>query len=468
MFNISKKDVIWGYFAQFFSIASGIIILPLVLRLLTPEEIGMNYLMITVGALASLFDFGFAPQIARNITYIFSGSQELKSEGITDEITPSSVSYSLLANMIFTVRYLYRRLSVIVLIFMISIGTYYIYNITEGFSTVKNSLVIWLVYSVSIFFNIYYSYYTSLLTGKGQVTESRKAVVYSKITLIMLTILLLSLGIGLLGVAVANLIASFVNRIISYNFFFTPEINAKINAFKYNRQEINKLFKIIWFNSKKVGLINVAGSSLGYLTIFIVGLFMSLKEVASYGLMVQLSNVLSIVSITLFTTYLPKMSYLYLNKEYRNLTEQISVTVLSFYIIFLAGMVFFYFFGNESLNVIQSKTELPPKWIVLLFLFFMLIEKNQSLFSQILLFENRVPFMGAALITGFISIILVFTTLYLDLGFLGIVLAQGLPTLFYSAWKWPLVVFRKLNISYQDIIGMGFSGIAESFQNKKS
>lgn len=38
----------------------------------------MNYLMLTVGSLVSLFDFGFAPQFGRNITYVFAGAQAHK------------------------------------------------------------------------------------------------------------------------------------------------------------------------------------------------------------------------------------------------------------------------------------------------------------------------------------------------------------------------------------------------------
>jgi len=69
--ELSRKDIVWGYIAQFFSIAAGVIMLPLVLRMLKPNEIGMNYLMLTIGSMVSLFDFGFAPQFGRNITYVF-------------------------------------------------------------------------------------------------------------------------------------------------------------------------------------------------------------------------------------------------------------------------------------------------------------------------------------------------------------------------------------------------------------
>ena len=51
--KITKKDVMWGYIGQFFQIGSGIITLPLVLRLLTPDEVGMNYLMLTISTMVA-------------------------------------------------------------------------------------------------------------------------------------------------------------------------------------------------------------------------------------------------------------------------------------------------------------------------------------------------------------------------------------------------------------------------------
>ena len=58
--EITKKDILWGYVGQFFMIGSGLFTLPVILRMLTSEEIGMNYLMLTVSTMVSLLDFGFA------------------------------------------------------------------------------------------------------------------------------------------------------------------------------------------------------------------------------------------------------------------------------------------------------------------------------------------------------------------------------------------------------------------------
>lgn len=57
--EITKKDVTWSYVAKLFQIGSGLVTLPLILRLLTTEEVGMNYLMLTVSSIVGLMDFGF-------------------------------------------------------------------------------------------------------------------------------------------------------------------------------------------------------------------------------------------------------------------------------------------------------------------------------------------------------------------------------------------------------------------------
>ena len=159
--NISKKDILWSYFAQFFTIASGLITLPFILRMLSAEEIGMNYLMLTIGSLVSLFDFGFTPQFGRNITYVFSGVQSLKKEGVAQIDSDKKINYHLLAVMISTAKTIYRILSIGVLAIMLTFGTWYIYHVTDGFSTVNNSFFIWTIYSISTFFNLYFSFFSS-------------------------------------------------------------------------------------------------------------------------------------------------------------------------------------------------------------------------------------------------------------------------------------------------------------------
>ena len=117
--NISKSDVVWSYIAQFFRIGTGVLTLPLILHMLSTEEIAMNYLMMTIGTMVAMIDFGFAPQFGRNITYVFSGAQQLEKEGLNTDVG-NSINYHLLQCLIEVAKKVYGCMSIIVLILLLT------------------------------------------------------------------------------------------------------------------------------------------------------------------------------------------------------------------------------------------------------------------------------------------------------------------------------------------------------------
>lgn len=459
--SLSKKDIIWGYFAQFFSMASGILVLPLILRLLTPEEIGMNYLMLTVGSMVSLFDFGFAPQFGRNISYIFSGTQVLLKEGVElNEGEKKNVNYRLLATMINTAKYIYQILSFIVLFFMLTFGTLYIYKVTNGFSNVHNSLIIWVVYSVSTFFNVYYTYYSSLLSGQGKIMETKKAMVYSKITYIVLVLILLFSGVGLLGVCIANFISPFVNRYLSHNYFFTKELKNKIDTFSISKKEELELFSIIWHNSKKLGVVFIGSYAITKFGMFLSGLFLPLSDVSSYGLMMQLVGIILTISGTLFSVFAPKLSALKVTNNKPELLKSFSFSMGISYLLFILGSIFLLFIVPTILTHIKSNTVLPATSIVLLYLIVMMLESNHSFFATIIVIGNSVPFMWISLITGgLIAIGSYFSLAFTSMGLLGLVLVQGIVQLAYNNWKWPYIVCKEFDINFFEFLCLSMTEV---------
>lgn len=458
--SISKKDIYWGYGAQFFSIASGVLVLPLILHLLSPEEIGMNYLMLTVGSLVSLFDFGFGPQFGRNITYIFSGAQELRKEGIDNELGEKQINYRLLATMIHTVRYVYRRLSLVVLLTMLSFGTLYIYKVTQGFTNVNNSLFIWIVYSISTFFNIYYTYYASLLIGKGMIMESKKAMVYSKIVYIIINVFLLLLGVGLLSIAIANLLAPFIERFISHYYFFTKELKSKIDLYTITKQEKLDLFNIVWHNARKLGLVFIGSYAITRFAMFLGGLYLSLSDIASYGLMVQLVGIISGIASTLFMINNPRFADLNIKGNMNDLKKEFAFAMGIFYLLFVIGSAFLVLAVPELLILIKAKAILPISSILILYLIIMLLETNHSFFATMIVITNTVPFMWVSLITGgFIALGSYLSLSLTNYGILGLVLVQGLVQLSYNNWKWPSIIFNKYNLSLFAFLGLASSEI---------
>lgn len=245
--DISKGDIIWSYVSQFFNIASGLITLPLILHLLSTEEIAMNYLMLTVTTLVTLMDFGFTPQISRQVSYVYSGATKLLKEGIVEGST-GTVNYQLLACLLSVTRRTFRIISAIVLVLLMTLGTWYMYFVTEGFSNVDNSFAIWLVFCTSSFFSIYFKYYDSLLVGRGLVKESKQCILASKVLQIVLVYVLLLASVGLMGVCIANLISPFLGRYLAHHFFMIMVLfqNYMVKPFQMNlKVKFSKLYGIM-------------------------------------------------------------------------------------------------------------------------------------------------------------------------------------------------------------------------------
>lgn len=454
--NISKRDVIWGYIATFFQMASGLVTLPFILHFLSKEEVGLNYILLTVGAMVSLFDFGFTPQFSRNFSYIFSGAKDLAKEGLQEEVGEET-DYRLLNILIDVAKRVYSRISLIVLVLMISAGTIYISHVTEGFSLVRHSMAIWVIYSLSTFFNLYYTYYSSLLVGKGLVMESKKAMIASRLTYIILVVGFIYAGLGLLGVALANLISPFVLRFMAYRYFYNPEMKERLAGYKSSQEEISHYFGIIWYNARKIGLVMVGSYGINRFGLFLAGLFLSLEEVGSYGLMTQLVNVTVSLAANYYYVSEPQFALYKVRGEKENLLRRFALTANVFYVVFIIGTLFLIFCCPPLLELIKSQSVLPGWPVLLAYSVVILLEQNHSLFAGIIVVGNEVPYVKPALLSGLaIAVLSFFSLRFTNWGIMGLVLVQGVCQLAYNNWKWPLVVCHDFNISFPEFLYIGF------------
>lgn len=460
--EITKKDVTWSYVAKLFQIGSGLVTLPLILRLLTKEEVGMNYLMLTVSSIVGLMDFGFSPQFGRNFTYVNSGARRLCREGVEEE-RGGSIDWHLLSVLISTARFVYRRLSVLALIVMLTFGTGYIWYLTEGFTNVNNSLYIWILYSFSTYFNIYFSYYSSLLTGSGMIRESSQAAILSKSAYLVLCTLFLLLGWGLFAVVAANFIAPFVQRYVSYRAYFKPELKARLAEQTVTRKDIRETFSVIWFNAKKLGINFIGAYAVNKMGMFIIGFFLPLATIGSYGLLTQLTTIVTGIANTMFVTYLPKVSNCRVTGDRPMLKRTISFSMVVGQIIMLAGALGIIFVAPYLLELIKSQTMLPSRLICVLYLVIVALELNHSEFASVISTENKIPYVVPSLVSGGVIVLLTFIALkFTTLGLLGVVLVQGIVQAAYNNWRWPLWVFRELDMSISEFYGTGFDSIIKT------
>lgn len=458
--NITKRDIAWNYISKFFQIGTGLITLPLILHFLTAEEIGMNYLMLTVSSIVALLDFGFGPQFGRNFSYINSGAQALLKEGVLEN-QKGEINYHLLSVLLKTARFVYVRLSLIALFVMLSFGSIYIYYVTKGFSNVNGALPIWLLFSISTFFNIYYSYYNSLLTGSGMIEESAIATILSKVTYIVICVIFILLNFGLYSVALANLISPFVQRYYSYRVYYTSDLKLKLTS-KIPYKEIKETFDVIWYNAKKLGINFIGSYAINKFGFFLIGLYLPLTDVGAYGLLMQLANLLLGISMTMFITYEPKFANYRIIGQLNSLKKLISLTTMCYFIVMLMGSLSVIYIAPLVLDLIHSNTHLPHLEICVLYLLVISLEGNHSIFASLIVSKNEVPFVSAALISGSIIALLTFLVLqYTDWNLLGVVLAQGIVQICYNNWKWPLWIFKDVNFSMKEYFRLCYEIIME-------
>ncbi|XNJ81439.1 O-unit flippase-like protein [Vibrio cyclitrophicus] len=329
--SASKKDVIWGYLAQFLNIGSGIIIIPVAIKYLTTEELGLWYLFIAIAGLAQLLEFGFQPTISRMISYVYSGAKYLLPTGIPE--MGKDINYQLLYDLISASKKIYRYISITTAVFLLTIGTYYL-NTFQEFEV--NQLIAWVVFSSSTIINFYFSYLNGIIIGKGEQLVLYRIVSFSKLLMLMVSVPLLVLNYGLMSMAIGTFVSLLITRLLLYK-----QLNDKQKLDVNRLSLIDKVslsqVKIVWKAAWKLGLTSLGAFLILRANQFIASSYLGLQVAASYGLTIQIISVLSSVSAMYFTLNLPRINALQSLKDRVKIKPLVKKTFVVVYLLYFLG-----------------------------------------------------------------------------------------------------------------------------------
>jgi hypothetical protein len=87
--------VVWSWAFNFLRLATGLVLLPLLLYKLSSEELGMCFVLLSLVALAPVVAFGFSPTIVRFVSYAMGGAETIHAQGFAKAET-SGPNYRLL------------------------------------------------------------------------------------------------------------------------------------------------------------------------------------------------------------------------------------------------------------------------------------------------------------------------------------------------------------------------------------
>jgi O-antigen/teichoic acid export membrane protein len=450
MININNKDLFWNYTATVLKIGSSVLLMPLILNKMSSQSVGIWNIFISISFFLTLVDFGFNASFTRNLTYIFSGANELFSNGYSTIIEQKKINYNLLSEMIITMRGFYFKLAIIVLLFLSIFGTFYILFILRTYQgNIDLILISWFLFIIVNTYNLYTLYYESLLLGSGLIKQSKQLIIIGQASYLLIAGILILFDFDLLSIVIGQFISVLIVRILSKRLFFTKNMKALIQ--KTSKIDERALLKLIMPNAIKIGLTSFGGFLVQRSAIIIGSLFLSLEEIGSYGVTLQIINLMATLSLIYQSTFLTKINQLRIIGDIKQLKEIHIKSKLIYFITFIFGSLAIYFIAPWLLILLKSKTYLVNETILIMMFLIAFIENNIIMSSNIILSRNVVPFYKASLISGFLIVIFLFLFFqYTHYGILNLVIVPLIIDLFYQGWKWPIAVVKDLNITLQD------------------
>jgi O-antigen/teichoic acid export membrane protein len=456
--NIQRRDIVWGYCAQVLNIAGGMILLPVLVRCLSPQELGLWFVFLALASITQLLDFGILPTLSRNSAYIYAGAQELHKTGLNTEINiEGHLNVKLLADLLATARRIYRWVSLIAAAILLFCGTAYIHSLTPKGSSSVSILAGWFMFATGYIINFYYSYYNAFLQGRGDITQSNKVVTTSRSILIIVGGLLVLSGWGLIGLGVASLVSCVFSRILAHHYFYSNSREETL-ILKKKKGNPQRLASTLKTNTWRLGLVYLGSFLIIRANQLIASSFLGLSIAASYGLTMQIALTLSGVACTLSNIQLPSINALQIRNHRDKLIRVFGSALISAWVIYCTGSLPLILFGDAILSAIGSRTELLPTPMLVVFLAIGVLEMNHSIFATYLTSLNQIPFVYSALLSGLVimgsSLILVNVT---DLGLWSLIISQGAVQSVYNNWKWPYEALKHLRCNLIDLLKGGIN-----------
>lgn len=442
MSNLKKRDLSWAYVSQVLYSGLNIFILPVVIHKLGSAELGLWYTFTAVGAIVTMLDFGFLSTILRNLTYAWNGATDLQKEGIVKNRKNESHNYDLFANVLKTTQLIYLGMAILALIIMMSVGTIYIRDVANAELSQGQFLSAWIIYAISIAFNIFFSYWTPVLRSVGGIKQSYQIMVISKVIQLIFSLTGLMLGYGLLAIAIAYFFSQASTRILScIAFKHIKDVNDNyeiITKSKVDFKKIKELLIVVWPNAYKQGVIAIAKFLSSKAAILLCSSFLGLTVSSQLGLSGQLFGIFITVSNVMLNAYSPTIGAYYVSGDKKKLYDTFTL-LYGFQILFLLlSTICLLVWGDDILYLLHSNTELLAITPLALLFLTDCIKNSFEVVCSYIALGNKIPMYRARIISSIATVLSQYLLLKFvpSLGIWGILIPSFLIIVAYNGWRW--------------------------------
>lgn len=424
---------------------SGLILLPILIRFLSPDELGLWYTLTAISNLTTLFEFGFNPTFARNIVYCLSGVHNLKSKDLSER--SEEVDWHLTAAVIKTCKVIYAAISLIAILAVGTVGTAYISAVTDGL-TGNRHWVAWGIFVVSMFINLFYLWTLTVLRGCGDIAGENRAKTFSRVIQLIVTLVLCAAGTGIIGAAIGYLSSGLSLRIFSWG-----EVRKHRDVYRYGLHhsetvswtEIKDVLQSVSGLTAKDGIVELSLFLATQSTSLLCSYYLGLTASGTYSVQLQLANAVSSFSAVYVSSCYPTYQSAYARKALSEMRAVVEKGFVAYWICAAIGVLGVGLFVFPLLTIIKPDTQLDLLLYLAMALYSCIVQQT-TCFCALIAATNRIPYYIAYPISSVTGVVLS-AALISAFGAWGLVVGQAAAQVVYNVWKWPRFVLKELGLT---------------------
>lgn len=451
--RLNQSAVLWSWVFNFFRLASGVLLLPLLLHKLSEPDLGMYYVFLGLVTLVPMLDHAFSFNIARFAGYALGGARELQPQGMADGEADAKPNYLLIWELLLTTRALYFRISVGLMVVLAGIGWLIVRGRVGETSDVTMTWVAGGATVLAAGAEIYSAWWNSFLRGLDQVRDAARIATVAYGAKLLMSCGLLLAGLGLCSVPAAAVLAALIQRTFSRRrcLELLPAAARPEGAVRYS-----ELLRKIWPNSWRVGLQLISGYLAFNGASVLCLTFIGLSASAQLGLTWQILMMAQGVAAVWTQVAWPRVAQFRVQGDSEAIKTLMRPRLIKQLLSYVVLAVPFVAIGQSAVDLLGSEKQLLPfVWLAVMSAN-VFLEMHFSFWTALLATENHVPSLWSTVVTnlcgvGLAAVLLFVTTLGVGALVIGPLVAGSL----FNYWYWPARGARNIRSTW---LGMMFAG----------
>lgn len=449
--RLPESAVAWSWMFNGLRLASGLLLLPLLLKVLNPAELGLYYVFLQLATVVFLADFGFSLSVERGLAYALSGAKALTGQGMGSGVTGVGANEVLLRSVVRSAGMIYRGLAVAVVVFLAVVGTWVV---GMGVGEVRDpggAWVAWGVLVVATGLEVYSLYWVAVLRGLNEVSCGARWLTWAYGIKLGLGAGLLASGAGLLSVPLAGLAAGVVLR-----WGAGRAVRRRVpDPGRVEAGEVRRILAAIWPNSWRLGMQTAAVFLVTnvYSVICLATEGLGPQAYAEYGLSAQVMTLSAGIAGVWTSVKWPLVAQWRVRGEREAIRRLLAPRYRRQMLTFggLAGMAILA--GPGLLEMLSHDKKLLPVGLLVLMALNGWGELNFSFWTTLISTENRIPSAGPLVATQVgVALVAAGWVGWGGGGLEALVVAPLVLGGMFNYWWWSRVGARILNVTYMRFV----------------